>query len=663
MRIRSLCLGLWAGLALTWAPPLLAQVPGDSDGAIPDPRPLTPEEIAEEEARAAEQAEYRAELDTLIRLRLGDTLSPEQRAKITAVIDALPSVRVAENATHELVQHPHIEDVILLVETPGGGLVDRGALWSTMNGARTMTLEQRVAFFAGGYAQGNEWSSNLTPPNEIGDIEDPLFSDWLYLQLLRLARQAAFLELAAVDEHDTISVCLSNEPPPSGYCPHPEGEARWNEAWAGEPLFISVESEDSPANVFTIMAISREGDFIPLATGEGVRYALPRSETIGAQAPASAAPDRVRLFFSPRITLNDRLAPGHYDLFVIATEAPIPPELWRMELTGSVVEEACPEAHRYGLCYAMQGQKRRGLSSNGESAIHHAAIGIRTPVRTTGYLNKGIAASKSVSLWQAQLLRYRPVQSRDSSGRRVVNFKQAHKCGGAYIGDGFVLTAAHCIPDDTSEMRVRLGSRDIRSGGRAFKVRSLVVHERGMAREERVDLALLQLRAAQASLDALGDDLKAVVPSSDPDPGFNALSGLTVTGWGFQKARLPGETGWLAADGSTQTNPDVLEQLLLDEVDETECTARVEYRAYLPKDMLCLRSRVDGGSSCAGDSGGPVTSRMNGGRRLVGIVSSGIGCAYRDLPTVYVNVAEHRDWIARAKRKILTSPPDFHRLD
>ena len=657
MNIRAFFIGFAAAIALTWTPALWAQVPPSDDGVISEPRSLSPEAIAEEAA----QAEWKARYDTLVSLRLSDELAPEQRAAVSAVIDTLPGVRVAKGATHEIVPHPVLADVLVLVETPGGGLVARESLWSPLTGERNFTVEELFRLFSG---EGDKnWGSNLTPPLEIGDIEDPFFSDQLRTQLLTIARHSALLRLAAGNSFSKISLCLANEPPPSGFCPLPEGGIRWNQAWHNEPIYISVERGDSSADIFTILAVSREGELLPLATGQGARYVLPSTQFIGEGAPTDQPADKVQLYFSPEFTFNDRLLPGHYDLIVIAAEKPVPPELWSMPLTGVVDQEACPPDFKFGLCYAMQGQRREALWVNGVNDIHLSSIGIRVPEKSVDRIRRGSTASKSVSVWQAQLVRYRPIRGRDSRGRGVVNFRQSHKCGGAYIGDGFVLTAAHCIPNDTSEMRVRLGTRNIRTGGRAFKVRSLAVHKNGMSRSGRVDLALLQLKATQASLDALGDDLQAIVPSGDPNASFNALSGLTVTGWGFQKARLPGETGWLAADGTEQTNPDLLEQLLMEQASMEECTNRPEYRAYRAKDMLCLRSRVDGGSSCAGDSGGPVTSRMDGTRRLVGIVSSGIGCAYRDLPAVYVNVAEHLDWIAKAKRKILSSDPGFYRLD
>ena len=55
---------------------------------------------------------------------------------------------------------------------------------------------------------------------------------------------------------------------------------------------------------------------------------------------------------------------------------------------------------------------------------------------------------------------------------------------------------------------------------------------------------------------------------------------------------------------------------------------------------------------CGGDSGGPLTrdpDTPGGERLLVGIVSSGRGCALPAYPAIYTRVSFYLDWIERAK--------------
>lgn len=49
--------------------------------------------------------------------------------------------------------------------------------------------------------------------------------------------------------------------------------------------------------------------------------------------------------------------------------------------------------------------------------------------------------------------------------------------------------------------------------------------------------------------------------------------------------------------------------------------------------------------ACQGDSGGPMTVRTPAGTRLVGLVSSGVGCATEGVPGLYTYVVEYVDWI------------------
>jgi len=54
--------------------------------------------------------------------------------------------------------------------------------------------------------------------------------------------------------------------------------------------------------------------------------------------------------------------------------------------------------------------------------------------------------------------------------------------------------------------------------------------------------------------------------------------------------------------------------------------------------MVCAGMPEGGKDSCSGDSGGALVIKKSG--KQVGIVSWGIGCAEKDHPGVYTNVAD-----------------------
>ncbi len=657
MKPRSLI--VWFLLCWLAGAPLAAQDRVVSGSTPTDQLPLGGEgESIEDPAEQARQEAEWAERNAVLTLRLSDRLEPEASEAARAVIDTLPGVVVGRLATHEIGPRPSIEEIIALYEIPGA--IPHAAFSTTRATLGITRSEDLFQFYSNTYESENDWAWSIARPVELGLATSDGFAERLRATLLRLARRAALVEFAIYNSDGRISMCLSNEPSRPGHCPLPTSGRSWNEVIDLEPIHLTLEAPAGEARHFTLVAVGRDGQIIPLETGDSVQYIS--DPGTGPDGEASRAIPQVRLVFRVRSTLNDKLAPGHYDLIAILSEEPVPDEFWERanNLPYDVPDAGCEPTRWQGLCRALQGG-RGMLPFDIESDIARFEIAVTTEAPRTARVVRGHLASRSVSLWQAQLFRFRQEDATSPEG--LFSFRRAHRCGGAYLGDGFVLTAAHCIPREVGEIRVRLGSSDLRDGGTTFRIRSLVLHKLGNSREQRVDLALIQLDARPRNLEALGDDLEAIAIGVDRDPQFTALSRLTATGWGFVKERLPGETGWRAADGTRNTKANRLQQALLIPADETECTVREEFSAYQSADMLCLRGLMPDTDTCAGDSGGPVTSLGRDGRQLVGIISTGVGCAFQDVPAVYVNVAQHRDWIDRARKRMLTSLPGYYEMD
>jgi trypsin len=72
-----------------------------------------------------------------------------------------------------------------------------------------------------------------------------------------------------------------------------------------------------------------------------------------------------------------------------------------------------------------------------------------------------------------------------------------------------------------------------------------------------------------------------------------------------------------------------LRQVSVPIINNQGCKARVT----LPTKQICAGYDEGGKDSCQGDSGGPlIVDKGNGNFELVGIVSFGIGCAYKGEP-------------------------------
>lgn len=229
----------------------------------------------------------------------------------------------------------------------------------------------------------------------------------------------------------------------------------------------------------------------------------------------------------------------------------------------------------------------------------------------------------------------------------------SHRCGGSYIGDGWILTAAHClnVPKGSNFMtdrRVKMGTQNLKVGGATFAIETAVKHV-GYGKGKN-DVALIRVRDDGQIAKLIAAGRLAKVPMHlNSDPKLNANEELRVTGWGYMGERDRGSFQRMDSGGRVQNNPVRLRQVAINFRPDPVCKNEPDYKDIWTAKSLCAGSADPGRDSCVGDSGGPLTRLQKGERVLVGVVSFGIGCAHKGIPGVYMRVSAYQDWIAKAK--------------
>lgn len=199
-------------------------------------------------------------------------------------------------------------------------------------------------------------------------------------------------------------------------------------------------------------------------------------------------------------------------------------------------------------------------------------------------------------------------------------------CGATLIASNWVLTAAHCVIDESSksfDVIINYAQLD-KSSGERLTVKHIIIHPLYDNITLDNDLALLELSAPSAQ--------QPITFLSSYSSQDSARKPVIALGWG-------------TTSDTKNIYPTELHQVDLSIVDNTECSRNLP---DVTENMLCAKAISAKKDTCRGDSGGPliVFDEESQSWRQAGLTSWGIGCAIPEFSGVYTRVKNYASFIS-----------------
>ncbi|XP_077260637.1 chymotrypsin-2-like [Temnothorax americanus] len=234
-----------------------------------------------------------------------------------------------------------------------------------------------------------------------------------------------------------------------------------------------------------------------------------------------------------------------------------------------------------------------------------------------------------------QLVNGIPANIEDYPHSVSIRVNNNHICGGSIIDKQYILTAAHCVVPlirDSKKMQsttVVAGSAYLNSGGKAYKVQRLWIHENynpnSPSGRAPYDIGLIKLTLPIQ----FGPKVRQI---GLPRRNIAENDGVTIAAWGAMGLGKPIHKN--------------LQKLYANAMLPQECQQYHGNSMLIHNNEFCTLISY-GTGLCTGDSGSGLL--RNSDRTIVGLVSGVRPCAI-GYPDIYTNVYTFVPWIQQKMR-------------